>query len=447
MAKFYPLKKAIRWSAQKIVPFKGKALILCLLCLLHFQKSNGDVCAANEDLPIMKEEINDENIHTVLFAKPGLSNAYPIMQLSSQDQLLLQFDVLGAGASKNYQFTIVHCDADWHKSNMLQSDYITGLYTDYASNFTFSSSTYVRYAHYIFSFPSSNMNVKISGNYILKIFTDDPEKPVITRRFYVYEQLVGVNGTVQRATYSKYRDTKQEINFTVNTTNLSIIDPFTEIKTVLKQNWRQDNEITDLKPTYIRNQQLIYDYQEGNLFDAGNEFRPFDIRDIRYKGIGVRNVTFDSIYHALLFPDEDHSYTAYSSVIDQNGNYTVTDASNGDASTTADYVKVNFKLSPTYLDDGKDIYVFGGLSNWKLEKRFKMQYSKRYGYECSALLKQGFYDYQYVKVNEGKIDPSEFEGNHWETENNYTVFVYYRSPGMYGDTLVGVLRLNTGVQK
>src|ERR1017187_7890844 len=244
-------------------------------------------------------------------------------------------------------------------------------------------------------------------------------------------------------------DTKQEINFNINTNNLSIIDPFSEIKTVVKQNWRWDNEITTLKPTYVRNQSLIFDYQEGNLFDAGNEFRPFDIRDLRYKGIGVRSFSFDSLYNVYLYPDEDRSYTAYSVITDQDGSFTITDASNGDASTTADYAMVHFKLSPTYIDDGNggDIYIFGGLSNWQLEKRFKMEYNPRFGYECNVLLKQGFYDYQYVRVKDGKIDPSEFEGNHWETENSYTVFVYYHPPSVYGDMLIGILRLNTGLGK
>jgi len=435
-------------STSKSFNFRCKTLILCSLLVIFDTISFGKPLMPPDDQAPMKEEINDPAIHTVQFTKSGLSNSYPILQLNSQQDLVsLQFDVLGNASSKNYQFTVVHCDADWRKSAMLQSDYLDGLYSDFITTYTFSSGTYVHYTHYVINFPSSNIHVKISGNYMLKVFLDDPERPVLTRRFYVFDQQMRVGGTAKRATYSKYSDTKQEINFTINTNGISLFDPFSEIKTVIKQNWRSDNEITDLKPTYIRNQQLIYDYQEGNLFDAGSEFRPFDTRDVRYKGTGVRNITFDSLYNALLYPDDDHSYTAYNTVTDQNGSFTITDASNGDASSTGDYIMVHFNLAPTYLDDGKDIYVFGGLSDWRLERRFKMEYNKRYGYQCNVLLKQGYYDYQYVKVNDGKIDPSEFEGNHWETENNYTVFVYYRPPSMYGDLLVAVLRLNTGLQK
>jgi hypothetical protein len=446
MVKFYISKLHISGFQINALCFY-KIGIICFFLVSSI--TNAKAVPGNEadDQAVQKEEVNDDNIRTIQFTKAGLSNSYPILQLNSGDRLTLQFDVLGNSPTKNYQYTIVHCDADWKKSNMLQSDYISGMFQDFITNFNFASGTYARYTHYLVNFPSDNIGVKMSGNYVFKIYLDDPEKPVLVKRFYVFEPLMNVSGTVQRATYSKFRDTRQEVNFVINTNGLSVIDPFREIKTVIKQNWRWDNEITDLKPAYIRNQELIYDYQEGNLFDAGNEFRPMDIRDVQYKGIGVRNITFDSLYQMILYPDEDHSYISYNYYTDQDGLYTITDRNNGDASTTGDYMQVHFSLSPTYLDDGKDIYVFGGLTNWKLDKRFKMTFSKRYGYQCTALVKQGFYDYQYVKVIDGKIDPSEFEGNHWETENNYTVFVYYHPPNVYGDLLVGVLRLNSGMQK
>jgi len=404
-----------------------------------------------DDFPIMTEVANDPNIHTVLFSRggSGQSNTYPIIQLGSKDNVMLSWDVLGAGPGITYQFTIVHCEWDWHKSQMLPSDYIRGLNSDYAPNALFSSATYVKYAHYSINFPTSNIRPRVSGNYVLVVFVDDPDKPVLVRRFYVYEKLVNIGGTAQRATDPQSRDTKHEINFTINTGTLALMDPLNDIKTVIRQNWRWDNEITNLKPTYVNNNSLIYDYQEGNLFDAGNEFRMFDDRDLRYRGVGVRSFSLDSFYHVYLYPDEDRSYTVYTSVIDQDGNYVIVDPTDADASTIADYTDVHFKLSPAYTDDGggSEIYVFGALSDWQVEKRFKLEYSARFGYECAVLLKQGVYDYEYVKVKDGKIDPSEFEGNHWETENNYTVFVYYHPPSGLCDLLIGTLRLNTGLAK
>jgi hypothetical protein len=35
------------------------------------------------------------------------------------------------------------------------------------------------------------------------------------------------------------------------------------------------------------------------------------------------------------------------------------------------------------------------------------------------------------------LDFNETEGDHWETENAYSIFVYYRPPGARHDHLIG----------
>jgi hypothetical protein len=68
-------------------------------------------------------------------------------------------------------------------------------------------------------------------------------------------------------------------------------------------------------------------------------------------------------------------------------------------------------------------------------------------YEGSALLKMGLYNYAYVTVNSGdpRAEPSFdiTEGNHFETENNYDILVYYRAMGGREDQLVGIYSFNS----
>ena len=59
-------------------------------------------------------------------------------------------------------------------------------------------------------------------------------------------------------------------------------------------------------------------------------------------------------------------------------------------------------------------------------------------YQNARLFKQGFYNYKYVMVNrDGSIEQGPISGNFWETENQYTVLVYYRAPGSRFDRLLG----------
>jgi hypothetical protein len=216
---------------------------------------------------------------------------------------------------------------------------------------------------------------------------------------------------------------------------------------VLRQNWRHDNEIRDLKPTYVNDKSLIYNYEEGNLFEAGNEFRAFDTRDFHYKGTGVRLFKLDSIYYTTLLTDEDRSYNTYTSYPDLDGAYVITTKNGQDANRDADYTMVRFALRPAY-SEVQDVYIFGSISDWALDPHLHMQYDQSSRlYTCNALLKQGYYDYQYVVVDKnGYVNPATFEGNHWETENSYSVFVYYRPQSGLGDRLVGYTKLNTALK-
>jgi hypothetical protein len=64
------------------------------------------------------------------------------------------------------------------------------------------------------------------------------------------------------------------------------------------------------------------------------------------------------------------------------------------------------------------------------------------------LLKQGFYNYQYVFVKDGKQAYSfeEVEGNSYETENLYSIYIYHRTQGKYYDRLVGYKQLSSLVR-
>jgi hypothetical protein len=92
------------------------------------------------------------------------------------------------------------------------------------------------------------------------------------------------------------------------------------------------------------------------------------------------------------------------------------------------------------------IYIQGALTGWTLDKEAEMKYdlSKR-GFIKTLLLKQGYYDYQYVALQQGqeKGDVAFIEGNHWETKNEYTILVYHREQGDFYDRLVGVTHVNS----
>jgi hypothetical protein len=77
-----------------------------------------------------------------------------------------------------------------------------------------------------------------------------------------------------------------------------------------------------------------------------------------------------------------------------------------------------------------------------------MQFDVKQGvYQKTLLLKQGYYSYNYIlrdrNVPYDLDDFTETEGNHFETENSYTILVYYRAPGTLNDQLLGFASINS----
>ena len=60
------------------------------------------------------------------------------------------------------------------------------------------------------------------------------------------------------------------------------------------------------------------------------------------------------------------------------------------------------------------------------------------------LLKQGYYNYQYITTDKEKnLSTDLIEGNYFETNNEYTIYVYYKSPWERYERLVGIEKITS----
>ncbi len=88
-----------------------------------------------------------------------------------------------------------------------------------------------------------------------------------------------------------------------------------------------------------------------------------------------------------------------------------------------------------------EVHVVGALTDWRLDEGSRMDYDpRRRAYTKRLLLKQGYYAYQLLvrpmRSHEGET--GRLEGNHLETSNVYTVYVYQHSPADRADRLLGM---------
>jgi len=400
-----------------------------------------DVSGVTDNNDVIKEGVFKESIHSVQLYREGWKLSYPVIDLNSQLSLELSFDDI-AGSVANYYYKIVHCSFEWTPSNISEGDYLDGFLPVQITNYEMSFNTYFSYIHYSLKLPNEDFRFMASGNYALIVFEDlDESKVAFVKRFMVSDALVNVTADVNRPVLSIYRNNSHEINFNIETGSFSIDNPYQDIKVAILQNGRWDQSINDLKPLFDKNGVLEYNYQMENVFPAGNEYRWFDIKSMRYQSPYVKNIVYtDRHFHVSLFPDPIKANSRYFYEEDLNGRFYIEIQEEQKDDTEADYVYVYFTLPYNFPVADGDIYIMGALSGSEYNDMNRMKYNPgNHSYELTLLLKQGYYNYRYefLKIGKTSGDASLTEGNYYETENDYFILVYYRGSSSRYDRLIG----------
>lgn len=363
-----------------------------------------------------------------------------VLSIEQEVPLLLSFDQLYTNYS-DFTAKIVHCNFNWEKSLLNDNEYLFEFNEFPIRNYESSFNTRTSYTHYRFTVPK----VKLPGNYLLVVYRgSNPDDLIVTKRFMIYGQSVGIGPEVELSSDIGKRNTNQQINFKINYSNLEVLNPLEDIKVVIRQNERWDNAITSLKPTFIREPQGVLEYEHFNLennFLGGNEFRFFDLRTINYSGQNVSGIEKKTNrIDAFIFKDQFRGDEVYGQFNDINGDFLINNLENSPPQTASDYAYVHFFLEAEKLPT--EVYIGGELTNWNFNTESRASYDEELkGYTATLLLKQGWYNYIYY-APESTLTPYALEGSYFETENKYEFIVYFRPPGSRADQIVGYYQLN-----
>ena len=396
------------------------------------------------------DKIVDTNIHSILIHPLNKPLAIPVVMLEEGAPLQISFDDFKA-SYQDYYYSVELMNSDWTPTHINSFDYVRGFNQIKISDFSVSSMAYQHYFHYQFVFPNANCKPTQSGNYILKVFKNgNLDDLVFTKRFYVVDNKIGVAATVTEPFDGNISKTHQKITLQVDTKQISSLQT-EKLLVAVVQNYRYNDAIQLASPNFIRGNILEYNKEDQLIFPAGKESRWLDLQSMqlvsdrisKFQKIGEKNYVY-------LKPDVSRAEMAYYSFNDLNGNYLITNTDALQSDNQNDYANVLF----TYLPKdqiplvGQKLYVQGALTNNELNKNAEMIFNATLGvYQKTLVLKQGYYSYNYIlrdsRDPNSQDDFTETEGNHWETENNYSVFVYYRPAGAQHDSLLGFATINS----
>jgi hypothetical protein len=326
------------------------------------------------------------------------------------------------------------------------SEYLQGFTTQDITNYEHSINTSREYTHYWFDFPNEDMRLTMSGLYRLAIYEDgDKDKRVAQVDFYVVEPRVQIDAKVRANTDIEFNGRYQQVDVDVDISALDTRNP-DEVRVLVMQNNRNGHSVK--KPTFVEPKRLRYINTKDLIFEGGNEYHHFDAFSCFYAGYGIDRVYHENgDYHVLLFPSEV-TKGQYIHEFDSNGRFVVNAERTNDSDTEAEYMWVHWMLpmEKPFFDGA--LYVDGDLFNNELTLRNRMEYdNEAQCYWLTALVKQGGYDYRYLFLPKAQrwgdlaYQPAavveRVDGSYWQTENEYTVYVFWKPFGARYELLVG----------
>ncbi|MBO4644998.1 MAG: DUF5103 domain-containing protein [Bacteroidales bacterium] len=386
-----------------------------------------------------------KGIHSTQLCREGFQFSFPIITLNSEEKLQLSFDDL-EGDGRYLKYTFIHCSHDWKLDGMNQIEYLEGFMDDEITTYSYSFNTVTPYTHYTLTFPNDIMRITRSGNYILYVYDDSQDQPVLTRRFMVIEHnQAEINGVINKTSDVSKMFSMQEIDFTVNTGSWQIRNPAQYLHATILQNGRWDNAVMGLRYRAGKPGEYDFNYDDNsNIFNGGSEFRVFDTKSLKYNGARIVSTGYKNHENfAYVLEDMARPYGPYISGTTAHGRcYYKTEDFEGQ--NREEYVRTYFTLRSDYPMTGGKFYVFGELTDWRILPEAQLEYNGSIdSWETTLFLKQGYYNYEYVFVPEGSnlIDETKIEGSHWETGNQYHILLYLQEEGSSYDRLIGYKEL------
>lgn len=391
-------------------------------------------------LSAQRNEIFSSDIATLqVHNTQQLRAMLPVIQLNSGEQIQISFDNFRHEYHR-FTYKITHCEADWSPSTQLfSSDYLEGFSDNLViENIQESVNTNVEYTHYSFRLPNDQCRITQSGNYKVSVYDED-EKLMLNAYFMVVDPTMHVELSSTSNTDIDFNQAHQQVEMKLKYSNLPVIAPNNQIKTVVLQNGNWNDARVNMKPQFVLRDGLQWQHCRGFIFDAGNNYRKFECLSVDHPTMGIETIDWDgSNYHAHLWPDLPRRNYLYDE--SAQGVFVIRNSDDNGNDYLSDYVIVHFTLQTDATND--EIYVSGGFTNYRLLPQYQMKYDAvTRNYTLSLLMKQGYYSYEYVRRNaDGSIQLLPSEGNFYQTKNQYQALIYYRGTGERTDRLVAVVQ-------
>ncbi len=409
-------------------------VLLALACL--------NILAQTKQTRVYQDKAYKNNLKTIQFHKLGDKMTPPVIDKNKYQKLLLSFDEIAENAT-DYYYTIRLCRHNWHASPLPTNYYIQGFEDNPVEDYSLSFNTTYNFVHYEIEIPNDNIEPTLCGNYVIIVYEEGmPDSPVLTKKFVIIDPAVKIKAQVKMPEDPSKQYTHQKVRLSIRASSLQINRPAEQLSISISKNKPFKEAVLISRPTNILGNEFVYDNDSLNIFAGGNEFRHFNSKSLKNPLENINQIAYTRpYYNVYLTPDKSKALKPYIFKKDINGRYSIDNELNSsDIKLASDYVFVHFTLPYNVPLMEGNFYVYGKLNSWECDSSNMLRYNyKQKSYDCTMLLKQGYYDYAYAyKQSKNSLKNLQYlEGNHYDTENEYYIMVYEKDRMEEHDRPVG----------
>lgn len=352
-----------------------------------------------------------------------------VIELGGEEVINVSFDQL-SHTFQRYTYHIDHCEDNWQRSEeIFESDFLEGFKDNTIDEWQNSRGTTVDYTHYSFTIPNERCRLKLSGNYRITVYNEDADNSkVLEAEFRVVEPLMRLGMEATSNTDIDVNRSHQQVSVALDYGDLRVTNVEEQVRLVVTQNGRSDNPCINPKPNLVNARGLRWQHNRSLIFDAGNEYRKFEVLDVSHPTMGIERIDWDGqAYNVYPFVSEPRPNYLYDE--DADGSFYIRNSDNIENDITTDYVFVHYILKAPELTD-KDIIVDGHWATDHDQSTYRMTYDPtEQAYFVTLMQKQGYYSYHFLaRAADGSHTFAPSEGSYYQTENRYQAYAYYRTP-------------------
>jgi hypothetical protein len=365
--------------------------------------------------------VSSDLVRSIQLAKAGNPASAPIIDVNSNEQLQLQFEMLEYH-NRQLRIQFTHHNPDWSRSSVPPEFFLDRVFTLYLDSGMLNHGTQrPQYRQYSYTFPNQQFSFTKSGNYMLQIEDSDTGYLLFSLPFFVMENEGTIVSSVESITTPRrdLRISHRPVSRYILTDETDLPQFDLEFYFVQNQFWGRARKATETD--FSSPVEVYFELDRNRPFTGDYEFLELRLDNLSLQNPQVLEILPQEIPPRLLLFDDISGFASTGRLLNF-GRF-----GNPDIRLNASYANVVFTFDPGDLESETDIYLLGDFNNWSLHSRNRLRYSEDKGrWQASSIIKAGTYHYKYVLIDENGIDDLRFDDLFTRTPQEYHALVYKR---------------------